>query len=45
MLSRVELLTPIAKAWVSDTGIDVADTAIQVHGGIGYIEETGVAQH
>jgi alkylation response protein AidB-like acyl-CoA dehydrogenase len=40
----VDLLTPVVKAWCTDVGIDVADTAIQVHGGIGYIEESGVPQ-
>ncbi len=43
--ARFQLLTPIVKAWCSDLGVEVASTAIQVHGGIGYIEETGVAQH
>ncbi|MEW5729187.1 MAG: acyl-CoA dehydrogenase [Pseudomonadota bacterium] len=41
----VELLTPVVKAWSTDIGIRVADTAIQVFGGMGYVEETGVAQH
>lgn len=40
----VGLLTPVVKAWCSDVGIEVADTAIQVHGGTGYIEESGVPQ-
>ena len=40
----VDLLTPVVKAWCTDIGIDVADTGIQVHGGIGYIEESGVPQ-
>ena len=44
-LSRLELLTPIAKAWCSNMGIDIASTGIQVHGGTGFIEETGAAQH
>ena len=39
------LLTPISKAWSTDMGIEVTSLAIQVHGGMGYIEETGVAQH
>tara|TARA_B100000315_G_scaffold260627_1_gene323522 strand:+ start:5674 stop:7458 length:1785 start_codon:yes stop_codon:yes gene_type:complete len=43
--SRLELMTPIAKAWCSNIGIDIASTGIQVHGGTGYIEETGAAQH
>ncbi len=42
--ARVELLTPVVKAWCSDIGIEVADMGIQVHGGAGYIEETGAAQ-
>jgi len=44
-MSRLELLTPIAKAWCSNLGIDIASTGIQVHGGTGFIEETGAAQH
>lgn len=40
----VDLLTPVVKAWCTDIGIDVADCGIQVHGGIGYIEESGVPQ-
>jgi alkylation response protein AidB-like acyl-CoA dehydrogenase len=42
---RAELLIPVVKAWCSDLGIAVASTGIQVHGGMGYIEETGAAQH
>ncbi|MDP8916738.1 MAG: acyl-CoA dehydrogenase, partial [Pseudomonadota bacterium] len=42
---RYELLVPVAKAWSTDMAVDVASTAIQVHGGAGYIEETGAAQH
>jgi len=41
---RVDLLTPVVKAWCTDTGIGIADQAIQVHGGMGYIEESGVPQ-
>ena len=41
----VDLLTPVVKAWSTDVGVDVADTGIQVHGGAGYIEESGVPQH
>jgi alkylation response protein AidB-like acyl-CoA dehydrogenase len=36
---------PIVKAWSTETGIDVASTGIQVHGGTGFIEETGAAQY
>jgi hypothetical protein len=38
------LLTPITKAWCSEMGFDVTSLAVQVHGGMGYVEETGVAQ-
>ncbi|MGE5547907.1 MAG: acyl-CoA dehydrogenase [Solirubrobacterales bacterium] len=44
-LAMVELLTPVVKAWSTDTGVRVADMAVQVFGGMGYVEETGVAQH
>jgi 3-(methylthio)propanoyl-CoA dehydrogenase len=42
---RADLLIPVVKAWCTDTAVAVASTGIQVHGGIGYIEETGAAQH
>ncbi len=42
---RAALLTPIAKAFSSDVGDEVASLGVQVHGGMGYIEETGAAQH
>ncbi|WP_027135517.1 acyl-CoA dehydrogenase [Geminicoccus roseus] len=38
------LLTPIAKAWCTDRAVELASDAVQVHGGMGFIEETGVAQ-
>ena len=41
---RVDLLIPVAKAWCTEGGIDVASMGIQIHGGVGYIEETGAAQ-
>jgi butyryl-CoA dehydrogenase len=41
---RVEVLTPVVKAWCTDTGFRLASLAVQVHGGTGYVEETGVAQ-
>jgi butyryl-CoA dehydrogenase len=42
---RASLLTPIAKAFSTDIANEVASLGIQVHGGMGYIEETGAAQH
>jgi butyryl-CoA dehydrogenase len=42
---RASLLTPVAKAFATDIGIEVASLGVQVHGGMGYIEETGAAQH
>ncbi|MGI9499464.1 MAG: acyl-CoA dehydrogenase [Geminicoccaceae bacterium] len=42
---RIDLLIPLIKAWCSDTGFEIASDALQVHGGMGYIEETGIAQH
>ncbi len=43
--ARAALMTPIAKAWSTDVGVRVADLGVQVHGGVGFIEETGAAQH
>ena len=42
---RVAFLTPIVKAWCTDMAQAIAFDAVQVHGGMGFIEETGVAQH
>ncbi len=42
---REELLTPIAKAWSTDMALEVTSTGIQVHGGQGFVEEVGAAQH
>ena len=42
---RAALLTPVAKAFSTDIGTEVASLGVQVHGGMGYIEETGAAQH
>src|SRR3712207_2685452 len=42
---RYELLVPVAKAWSTDVGVEVASLGVQVHGGMGFIEETGAAQH
>ncbi|HUG83454.1 MAG TPA: acyl-CoA dehydrogenase [Euzebya sp.] len=40
-----DLLTPLSKAWATDLGVELTSIAIQVFGGMGYVEETGVAQH
>jgi acyl-CoA dehydrogenase len=42
--ARVALLTPVAKAFSTDVGCEVASLGIQVHGGMGFVEETGAAQ-
>jgi hypothetical protein len=42
---REDLFTPIAKAWCTDVGVEVASLGVQVHGGMGFVEETGAAQH
>ena len=42
---RVALLTPVVKAWCTDLAQEITSLAVQVHGGMGFIEETGVAQH
>ncbi len=39
------LFTPLAKAWSTDTGFEIASIGVQIHGGMGFIEETGAAQH
>jgi alkylation response protein AidB-like acyl-CoA dehydrogenase len=41
----VDLMIPVVKGWSTETGIDVASLGVQVHGGMGFIEETGAAQH
>jgi alkylation response protein AidB-like acyl-CoA dehydrogenase len=41
---RASLLTPVAKAFATDAGVDVASMGLQVHGGMGFIEETGAAR-
>src|SRR5690554_6399084 len=43
--STVALLTPAVKAWCTDLGVEMTSVGIQVHGGMGFIEETGIAQH
>jgi alkylation response protein AidB-like acyl-CoA dehydrogenase len=44
-LAFVDLMIPVVKGWSTEVGIDVASTGVQVHGGMGFIEETGAAQH
>ena len=41
----VDLLTPVVKGWCTDMGVEMASLGVQVHGGMGFIEETGAAQH
>ena len=43
--ARVALLTPVAKAWCTDVGVAMTSIGIQVHGGMGYVEESGAPQH
>jgi alkylation response protein AidB-like acyl-CoA dehydrogenase len=43
--ARAEVLVPLIKAWGTDVGVEVAGIGIQVHGGMGFVEETGAAQH
>jgi alkylation response protein AidB-like acyl-CoA dehydrogenase len=43
--ARVDLLTPLAKAYGTDVGCEIASLGVQVHGGMGFVEETGAAQH
>ncbi|HEV2503051.1 MAG TPA: acyl-CoA dehydrogenase [Mesorhizobium sp.] len=42
---RANLLTPLAKAFSTDAGVDVASLGVQIHGGMGFIEETGAAAY
>ena len=42
---RLDLLTPIVKGWICEVAIELTSIGIQVHGGMGYVEETGAAQH
>jgi len=43
-LRKVELLTSVAKGWCTETALQICSDAVQVHGGMGYVEETGIAQ-
>ena len=42
---RLDILTPLAKSYGSDVGCEIASLGVQVHGGMGFVEETGAAQH
>ena len=41
----LDLLTPVVKGWCTEQAIEIASTGVQVHGGMGYVEETGAAQY
>ena len=43
--ARVDLLTPIVKGWCTERAQDLTSLGVQVHGGMGYVEETGAAQN
>ncbi len=43
--NRMALLTPVAKAWATDLGVELTSLGVQIHGGMGFVEETGAAQH
>jgi len=43
--ARVNLLIPVLKAWCTELGVEIASTGVQVHGGMGYVEETGASQY
>jgi len=43
--ARADLLTPLVKAYGTDVGVEVTSLGVQIHGGMGYVEETGAAQH
>ncbi|MEL6530828.1 MAG: acyl-CoA dehydrogenase [Pseudomonadota bacterium] len=43
--TRSEILVPLLKAWGTDVGVEVSGIGIQIHGGMGFVEETGAAQH
>src|SRR5690606_20459014 len=43
--ARVDFLTPVVKGWSAESAVQITSTGIQVHGGMGFIEETGAAQY
>ena len=44
-MARAEYLVPIIKGWLTERSLEITSDAVQIHGGMGFIEETGVAQH
>jgi 3-(methylthio)propanoyl-CoA dehydrogenase len=43
--ARVDIMTPVVKAWCTDNAVQVASLGVQIHGGMGFVEETGAAQY
>ena len=43
--ARADLLIPVVKGWCTENAIEIASTGVQVHGGMGFVEDTGAAQH
>jgi len=43
--ARIDLMIPVIKGWLTEIGLEVASLGVQVHGGMGYVEETGAAQY
>jgi len=43
--ARVDLMIPVIKAWMTEVGVELTSLGVQVHGGMGYVEETGAAQY
>lgn len=43
--ARADLCVPMLKAWGTDAGVEIASIGVQIHGGMGFVEETGAAQH
>jgi len=41
----MDLMIPVVKGWLTEASIEITSTGVQVHGGMGFIEETGAAQH
>ena len=42
---RIDLMIPVIKGWLTELGMEVTSLGVQVHGGMGYVEETGAAQY